>query len=108
MKKLMLVLALCASAFAQPQTKVVEVRFLDINALRNFLGAFGVASELVPGSRFIALRGEGPSVAAAEEALKRIDVPRKNVELTFHILSASAQAGTEKLPADLDPVVKQL
>src|SRR5438309_877349 len=108
MKKVICLLALCASLFAQEIPKVVEIRNLDVNMLGGFLGAFGVNYSYVGGSRFIALRGTREAVIAAEEALKRMDVPRKNMELSFQIVAASTQPGNEKVPADLDPVIKQL
>ncbi len=109
MKRLFVLLAICASAFAQEsQPRVVEVKNLDINQLGGFLGTFRVKYSSVPGSRFIALQGNSENVKAAEEALKRIDNPRRDIEFTFQILSAGAQPASEKLPADLEPVVKQL
>jgi hypothetical protein len=109
MKRIILLLTLCVSSFAQEgQPRVIEIRNLDINWLGGFLRTFGVNYSAIQGSRFIALSGKAENIIAAEEALKRIDAPRKNIELTFQILSASGQAGSEKVPPDLEPVIKQL
>ncbi len=110
MKTIVLILALCIPGLAQEWTpKLVEIRNVDINGLGGFLRTFGVNYSQVPGSRFIALTStKNENIIAAEEALKRIDVPRKNIELAFQIVAASTQPVTEKLQADLEPVVKQL
>jgi hypothetical protein len=72
------------------------------------MGALGVNVSAAPGSHLVLLTGSKENVAAAEEALKRIDAPRKSIELTFQVLDATTQPGEEKVPADLEAVVKQL
>jgi hypothetical protein len=108
MKRVICLLALCVSMLAQETPKLIEVKNLDITQLSGFLMAFGVRYSGIPGSRLIALNGQKENVIAAEEAIKRMDVPRKNIELTFQIIAATVQADAEKVPADLEPVVKQL
>ncbi len=109
MKRLVMVLLLGVCAFAQDRTtQIVELKYLEPNSVKFMIGAFRVELNEASGSRFISLTGSKENVAAAEEALKQIDVPKKNVDLTFHVLAATAKPSDEKLPPDLEPVVKQL
>jgi hypothetical protein len=108
MKKLVMTLLLGVCAFAQ-DSRMVELKYLDPNSLPGFLGpTYNVRINSVQGSRFIMLNGSKEGMAAVEEALKRFDVPKKNIELTFQVLDASAQPSNEKFPADLEAVVTQL
>jgi len=109
MKKLVMTLLLGVCAFAENgPPRIVELKYLDPETLRFMVSAFQVNMNSAPGSHMVVLTGSKENVAAAEEALKRIDVPRRNIELTFQVLDAMTQPGEEKIPADLDAVVKQL
>jgi hypothetical protein len=110
------VFMIAAVAFAQPNTAeqtrrtMVEVKYLDARDLVNskFLEQFGVIAMRDPTGRFIVVRGPDASVSAAEEAIRRLDIPPKNIELTFHIISASMDAAPEPVSPDIEAVVKQL
>ena len=109
MRNLILALVVCAQLFAQEDVrKIIEVRTNDARRLAEFVSVFNVQITFEPNTRFAVLRGRPENISAAEEALKRIQAPLRNVELTFHILSASPQPSTEKVPPELEPVVKQL
>ncbi len=117
MKKLLAVIALAVSALAQDTfgqdnetiSKLVEVNNVDPRFLGEILSSFGVVTRISNvDSKFITLKGSKASVELAEQALKRLDHPRKNIEVTFQILSASTQPGGDKLPAQLANVVTQL
>jgi hypothetical protein len=109
MKKLMMILLLGSRAFAEDSPpRIVELKYMDPGSLQNLFGPFDVRVNRVPGSRIVVLNGSKEHVAAAEETLKRFDVPKKNIELTFQVLDASAQPNNEKVPSDLEAVVKQL
>jgi hypothetical protein len=60
----------------------------------------------------LAVRAPKEVLDAIEDAIKRLDVPpppAKNIELSVYLLIASIQDNAEnKLPAELEPVVKQL
>jgi hypothetical protein len=107
--KLVMTLLLGVCAFAQDSPpQIVELKYLDPETLRFMVNAFKVNMNWAPGSHMVVLNGSKENVAAAEVALKQLDVPRKNIELTFQVLDAMTQPGEEKIPADLETVVKQL
>jgi hypothetical protein len=109
MKKLTITVLLGVCAFAQDNTsRIVEVKYLDPYSLSSVTSALRVSMSGAPGSHLVVLTGSKENVAAAEEALKRFDVPRKSIDLTFQVLDALMQPGEEKIPADLESVVKQL
>jgi hypothetical protein len=89
----------------------VQVKHVEPNqSLHNLFDVLGVRmSDSVGG--YIALRGSKESVAAAEEALHRMDVekPPVDIELTGWLVMAPSH-GTDglELPAELTPVAKQL
>lgn len=127
MKKLsVLFLAVALGAGAQDapkwQQKVFDVKYADAQALaRLVLSACQSRETRVVEN--VALRAisvgtpEDRDMATAEELIKRYDVPRgavtptgnRNIELVAYMLMA-APKGTagEALPAELDPVAKQL
>jgi hypothetical protein len=90
--------------------KLFTIKYADVYALRNLFANFGAQVNADPTMRVLAVHGRPETVAAIEEAIKRLDVPgvEKNIELTGYILLASAQPGQYAEPADLEPVVKQL
>jgi hypothetical protein len=112
MKKLVILLGLAMAAYGQqPPTnisKVVELRNIEFRGLDSFLSQFGVNVRQSPDSHFIVITGMKENVTAAEEALTRIDRPRRNIEVTFQILAGSTQPNNDKLPGELAAVVKQL
>ncbi len=89
--------------------KLVAVKYLEPdNQLRRLLDILGVtASDRVAG--YIAISGQKDAVAAAEEAIKHMDVQRHepDIEVTGWLLVTKAQAG-EAIPAELEGVAKQL
>jgi len=104
--------AVCASAEDAVITeKLVEVKHLQVNQdLRNLFDTLGVHVSDRVGS-YVALKGTKDAVAAAEEALHRMDVdkPELNVELTgWLVVSSSTVAGLEPLPEELASAAKQL
>jgi len=104
-----LVAAACASA--EDVEKLVQLKHVQPNSqLRNVFEVLGVRmSDSVGG--YIALKGSKDAVAAAEEALHRMDVesPPVDIELTGWLVMAPAR-GTDgsELPPELSPVAKQL
>ena len=115
MKRLAAALLFAALGFAQQpeiKTKVIEVKNVRSDELRRITQAFvpggrgGV--DATPDGKYLIVTGPPESIEAVEAAAKQFDVPPKDIELTFNIISASPQPNSEKLPADLDPVMKQL
>lgn len=115
MKKLVMVVALLSSmAFAQdaalvPQQRVIELKNTsDYGRLEAFVQAFGVGIKPSPNERYVVLRGTKEQLDAAEAAIRKIDIPKKDVELVFQIVAGTAAAGQDKIPQDLEPVIRQL
>jgi hypothetical protein len=110
MNKLLMTLLLGVCAFAQNgPPRIVELKYLNANTLPMFLGhAFQVTFSSIEGSRKVIITGQKENVDAAIEALKQMDVPRKNIDFSFQVLDAVPQPGEEKIPPDLEGVVKQL
>src|SRR2546423_14684329 len=105
MKELLLILGLAISASGQtfasnsqtPQniSKIVELRNIEFRGLDNFLSQFGVNVRQSPDSHFVVITGMKENVTAAEEALARVDKPRKNIEVTLQILAGIVQTDNE-------------
>lgn len=112
MKRILIGLLLCSASLAQepgtPVTKLVELSNVNGRSVDNLIGAFDIQVRLGSDPRFITLHGRKENVEAAEQALKKLDRPKKNIEATFQIMAATKEPNNEKLPADLAPVVKQL
>jgi hypothetical protein len=99
-----------AALFAQESAvKVVELKHINSRSLSTAqIRQFEVHVEA--NGNMVVLRGAPSNVAAAEKFLARLDVPRKNLEATFHIVAADskAEAPAAELPPDLASVIKQL
>jgi hypothetical protein len=90
-------------------TKIFEVKYQDVSRLAQLLSPFG--ARLQPSGEFKAITASGRPelVTAVGEAIKRFDVPVKNVEVTLYILAGVSQAPQqENIPKELDGVTKQL
>lgn len=88
--------------------ELVEVHNFQPQDAINFLTAYGVKTVRDPSGRFVMISGNDRDVAAAVEALKRVDVKPRNVELTFYILNGLGQASGDSYSPDVEAVVKQL
>lgn len=127
MKRLVLVMILAASSgFAQEEKKaeaqpakpqdfvqrIVQVNHASPDRLRSLLEIFGIQIKSDHNLKTIALSGPAENVKAAEDAIRRLDVPpppSRNIESTFYMIMASQKAdGDGKLPGELDSVIKQL
>ena len=95
-------------------TKVIHVRYVPAESIRDMVGHGNVGAFANNGLKAIVLKGNAASVAAAEEAIKELDVPSpaesaRDVELTVYVIGASAQASQNTQPvAELEPVIRQL
>lgn len=127
MKKIiitLLALALTAAAQDAPkwQQKVFDVKYADVPALADLVRSVceGKNTRVIQNPKLgaISVGTTTPSdLAAAEQIIKRYDVPsgaipqsgNRNIELVAYMLMA-APKGTagEALPAELNPVAKQL
>jgi hypothetical protein len=119
MKRLLLAMALLATpVMAQDQVvkvqKLVSLKYADAGAVSQLIQIFSLDAVRVDGRMsVIALTGTKERVAAAEEAIKQLDVPsaaQKNIELTVFFVTGSdadRQAGNP-IPQELQSTVAQL
>jgi hypothetical protein len=79
--------------------------------LSTLLSGLGVDSKYDASSGSLVVSGSEKMMAAADEIIKRLDVPqaaKPDVELTIYLLQASKEAGSDDIPAALNSVAKQL
>jgi hypothetical protein len=114
MKRIILIaLALSVSAFAQvPKertTKLVSVKYVAPEAIHSMVRTFGVDVQMNSALKTMSLSGFPENIAAAEAAIKQLDVAPKNIELVVNFLVGSNQTTTAgAVPAELRDVVAQL
>ena len=90
-------------------TRIFEIKYRDVQALTGLVGGFGAIVQPSRGFKAISATGPPEVVTAVGEAIKRFDVPVRNVEVTFYILAGLSQAPQrENIPKELDGVTKQL
>jgi hypothetical protein len=112
MNRLLLTLAAASILWAQDQVALIEVKYVDVNRLAALMVGLGVNASPQAGFKVITVRGTPEAIAAAQETVKKLDVPEgpaPNIELTVHLLYGSAQDSSgDSTPQDLAPTVKQL
>ena len=106
-------LVLAVSAFAQAPkertTKLVTVKYANPDAIFSMIKMFGVDVQMNGAMKTMALSGMPENIAAAEAAIKQLDIAPKNVELVVHFLVGSNQPSPAgAVPAELRDVVAQL
>jgi hypothetical protein len=96
-------------------TKIIPVKYADVSRIHLLLDHFGANLKDDKELKVITASGTASSVAAVEEAIKKLDVPppapapRRDIDLTVYILAASQQPGQGgNIPAGLGDVVGQL
>lgn len=103
-----------ARPVGQRVQKLFLLKYADPIKVAELLRVFNAT--VSPNSDMHALAVEtaiGPSMAAIEEAIQRLDVPSaasKNIEMTAYLLMGGEGAGTEPsaMPKELDSVMAQL
>jgi len=128
LKRLIVPLFLVASlGFAQQQEekprpkyyqKIFDIKYADVNQLYDLLNFYpNVRIKPQQGLRAIAVGTDSEdAMKAIEEAIKRYDVPRsgttggpRNIEMIVYMMLAAPKGSSgDAVPAELDPVVKQL
>ena len=101
MKRWLLMLALAAMPLTAQDSgervqKIVPVKYADPDSVRRMLGLFGVDATADQRMRVIGLSGPKSKVAAAEDAIKQLDVPgaaQKDIDLMVYFV-----VGTEQPP----------
>ncbi len=97
-------------------TRVIEVKYAEPAQLADLLLPFtrNSPTQVVPNNRFgtLTLSGSPSTVSAMEEIVRRFDVapPKpKNIEVTAYLLGTSeGGSSSQTIPAQLEPVLKQL
>lgn len=111
MLRIVFLMSLCLAARAE-DVKVFSVKYADVKQLANIFSAFPVSINADRELKVLAVRGPSEILAAIDESIKRLDVPpapAKNIQLTVYLLVAGPQAASKgSVPAELEPVVKQL
>ena len=115
MKKLISILlvagwVLLAQEAAPVAQKLVPIKNVDVSRLHNLLGVYDAGGRVKwrAAAGFVALSGPKDLVEAMEEFIRKIDVPMKNVELTFYVLLGTSDGKSATLPSELTGVAKQL
>jgi hypothetical protein len=104
------------------QVRFFEVKYSDLNALREALSIFRAEVSVSPSLHVLSVKAPKEIIPAIEDAVKRLDVlpvRKKNVELTLYVLGgtdgqakiAEGEApppAQRPIPQVLQPVVNQL
>ena len=91
-------------------SKLVTVKYADPNGLYNLIKMFGVDVQVNGPMKVLAIHGFPDSVAAAETAIRQLDIAPRNIELTVYFVVGSDQANLagNAVPQDLRDVIAQL
>ena len=126
MKRFLLALLLIALPLAAQEEKKTEtnrpvavqklfvLKYADPQAVENLLRVFNASISPNRDMRVLAVSATPETMAAVEDAIKRLDVPSAapaNVDLTVYLLvghEGESPAGSAAIPKDLDSVVTQL
>jgi hypothetical protein len=108
---MMSLLAWGQDAAPKPVERLIQLRYVDASRANNLAAVFAGGRTLQLQAddhlHFIAVRGPAETVAAFEEAVKKIDVPPIDFDLTVYLVSGSNQPG-DQLPEALASTAKQL
>lgn len=98
--------------FVQSVQKLVTLKYADPQAIQNLIRMFEVNVTVNEQMKVIAISGPKEKLAAAEEAIKQLDVPsasQKNIEITVYFVAGSDQpAPGNPIPQELQGTVTQL
>ncbi len=117
MKRMILAALLLAAPLVAEQqkderiTKLVKLNYVEPRAIRDMLSTYGITVNFNDSMKVMTLNGLPANVAAAEAAIKQLDVAPKTIELTVYFVvggdNAAQMAGTP-VPADVRDVITQL
>jgi hypothetical protein len=111
MTVMLLAAPLLAQQPAERITKLVKLNYVDPRAIQNMVGMYGVSVNLNDSMKVMALNGSPSNVAAAEAAIKQLDVAPKSIELTVYFVVGgdnAQQLSGAPVPADVRDVITQL
>ena len=105
---------LAAPIFAQQKpesrTTMITLKYADPQAISGVIRMFEVNVNTNSQFKIISISGMSDKVAAAEDAIRRLDVAPKTVELVVHFVVGSDQPNLTgaAVPADVREVINQL
>ncbi|MCU1237473.1 MAG: hypothetical protein JWP63_5440 [Candidatus Solibacter sp.] len=104
---------LWAQAPNEPKTtKLVRLQFAEPRAIQNIVSLYGVQITSNEQMKVMALYGRPSEIAAAEAAIKQLDVAPKTLELTVYFVvggdNPQQMAGAPAAPPDIRDVIAQL
>jgi hypothetical protein len=115
---LLMALPLAAQEEKKPATPTVQklfvLKYADPQSVRNLLQVFQASLNANRELRVLAVDATPDTMAAIEDALKRLDVPSAapaNIDLTVYMVvghEGESTSGNAPVPKELDPVVTQL
>ena len=116
MKRIALLVALLAAPLVAQTpapaeiTKLVTLRNTEPRAIQGMLQMFGVRTMSNQEMRTMVISGTAEQIAAAEAAIKQLDVAQKNIELTVYFVVGgdSPTLAGGAVPQDLRDVITQL
>src|SRR5579864_1537850 len=91
--------------------KVFQVKHADVAQLHRIFSTFGVSISDDRNLKVLSVRAPTEILAAIEDTIQRLDVPppaAKNLEINAYLVLASPQGTVSNMPAELEPVIKQL
>ncbi|HJZ98149.1 MAG TPA: hypothetical protein VKE70_16680 [Candidatus Solibacter sp.] len=114
MKRLVLAALLAIPLLAQQKdertTKLVQLKYLEPQSVNALIAQFGVSTQWNSQLRVMSLFGTPAQIAAAESALKQLDIAPKTIELVVYFVVGSDQPNLTgaPIPADIRDVINQL
>src|SRR5262245_53425267 len=98
------------------QTRIFDIKYANLMELQQILGLFRAdirSPQVGPNGTLRALSVRAPKeiMPAIEETIRRFDVPpppKKSVELTMFVVSATQQPSAATMPPALQPVITEL
>jgi hypothetical protein len=92
--------------------KIIEVKYADPRHVAEAIRIFNVSAGYDSTLHVVSVGGFAEQVAAAEEAIKKLDVAPVNVELTVYLVNGWGPnhqgVSGDEVPADLTGTIKQL
>jgi len=94
------------------QQRVFMLKYADARSVANVLEVFGYGIKANPDLHVVAVSAPAETMAAIEDAIKRLDVPAaapRDIDLNVYLVTASEQTSAGVgLPSELQPVADEL
>ncbi|MBL8296477.1 MAG: hypothetical protein JNN08_31825, partial [Bryobacterales bacterium] len=98
---------------AKPQNaRMIRLQHTETGSVVSLVGPIAAKGAVTLAAdaklNIITLSGPPDAVAVIENFIKQIDAARKSIEVTAWVIVGQKEANAEKMPDDLQPVLKQL